>query len=140
MLKKYTNKCGKISSLMIKEFDSEPVYGDSDQYVKAKIKSYTDKINTSFQRKKISKENTSCTFLSLIIVDSVFNVGKKYYPQTLLEECKYEIKKNKMDNLINDDVKPSSSDSESDNESNNESDSESNTISDNEPSNLFVEN
>ena len=41
--------------------------------------------------------------------------------QTLLEECKYVIKKNKMENLINDDLDISSSD-ESDNESDNEFD------------------
>ena len=54
------------------------------------------------------------------MLDSVIRANKKYYPQTLLEECKYEIKKNKMENLINDDLDPSSSD-ESDNESGNES-------------------
>ena len=42
-----------------------------------------------------------------------------------MEECKYEIKKNKIENLINDDLDLSSSDNESDNdESDNESDSE----------------
>ena len=62
---------------------------------------------------------------------------KKYYPQKLLEECKYEIKRNKMVNLINDDLDPSSSDesdSESDNEYDNGSDNESDG-SDNEESN-----
>ena len=39
-----------------------------------------------------------------------------YYPQTLLEERTSEIKKNDMDNLIDDDLDSSSSD-ESDNES-----------------------
>ena len=34
-----------------------------------------------------------------------------------MQECKYEINNNKMENLINDDLDPSSSDSESDNES-----------------------
>ena len=34
------------------EFDSEPVYGDNDKYIKTKIKSYGDKINTNFQGKK----------------------------------------------------------------------------------------
>ena len=38
------------------------------------------------------------------MLDSVNRVNKKYYPQTLLEECKYEIKKNKMNNFINDDL------------------------------------
>ena len=54
------------------------------------------------------------------MLDSVIRVNKKYYPQTLQEERKYEIKKNKMENLINDDLDPSSSD-ESDNESDSES-------------------
>ena len=30
------------------------------------------------------------------MLDSVIGVNKKYYPETLLEECKYVIKKNKM--------------------------------------------
>ena len=57
------------------------------------------------------------------MLDSVIIVNKKYYPQTLLEECKYAIRKNKMENLINDDLDLSSS-NESDNETNNGSDSE----------------
>ena len=57
--------------------------------------------------------------MPLIMLDSVIRVSKKYYPQTLLEECKYEIKKTKMENLINDDLDLSSSDHEIDNESDN---------------------
>ena len=41
------------------EFDSEPVYDDNDKYIKTKINSYGDKINTNFQVKKIPKENAS---------------------------------------------------------------------------------
>ena len=59
----------------------------------------------------------------MIVLDSVVRANKKYYPQTLLEECKYEIKKNKMENLINDDFDLSSSD-ESDDGSDNETDDE----------------
>ena len=55
------------------------------------------------------------------MLDSVIGANKKYYPQTLLEECKYEIKKNKMENLINDDLDLSSSD-KSDDGSDNETD------------------
>ena len=61
----------------------------------------------------------------LIILDSVITVNKKCYPQTLLGECKYEIKKTKMENFINDDLDPSSFDDESDSGSNNEFDNES---------------
>ena len=38
------------------EFDSEPVYGDNGKYIKAKIKSYGDKVNTNFQGKKYQKK------------------------------------------------------------------------------------
>ena len=58
------------------------------------------------------------------MLDSVIRVSKKYYPQTLLEECKYVIRKNKMEDLINDDLDLSSSDNETDNESDNESDND----------------
>ena len=52
------------------------------------------------------------------MLDPVIKSKKKYYPQTLLEECKYDPKKIKMENLIDDDLEKSSSDqsgSESDN-------------------------
>ena len=64
------------------------------------------------------------------MLDSVINLSKKYYPQTLSEECKYKIKKNKMENFINDDLDPSSSE-----ESNNESDNEFDNESDNDEPN-----
>ena len=35
------------------------------------------------------------------MLNSVIRVGKKYYPLTLFAEFKYQIKKNKMENLIN---------------------------------------
>ena len=57
------------------------------------------------------------------MLDSVIRVNKNYYPQVLLEECKYKTKKNKMVNLINDNFDTSSSD-ESDNGSDNKSDNE----------------
>ena len=48
----------------------------------------------------------------MIILDSVIRVSKKYYSQMFLDECKYEIKKTKMENLMNDDLDLSSSDDE----------------------------
>ena len=41
-----------------------------------------------------------------------------------MEECKYEIKKTKMENLINDDLDLSSSDDETDKESDNDTKSD----------------
>ena len=73
------------------KFDSETVYGDNGKYIKTKIKIYGDKVNTNFQSKKVPKENASYKCLSLIMLDSVIRVNKKYCPQILLEECKYEV-------------------------------------------------
>ena len=115
------------------KFDHEPVYGDNDKYIKTKIKIYGDKVNTNFQSKKVPKENASYKCLSLIMLDSVIRVNKKYYAQTLMEECKYEIQKNKMENFINDDLDLSSSD-ESDNDSDSDSDNETDNESDNDES------
>ena len=124
LLKKYKKIWEKVGNLLNIELDSEPVYGDVDEYIKTKIKMYEDRVNTNFQRKKVPKENASYKCLSVTMLDSVIRVNKKYYPQILLEECKYVIKKNKMENFINNDLSLSSSD-ESDNEDDNESDNES---------------
>ena len=59
------------------------------------------------------------------MLDSVVKAKKKYCPQTLLEECKYEIKKTKMESFINDELEASSSDDENDRDSDNDTDNES---------------
>ena len=48
----YTKLWAKIISLMKKKFDSEPVYGDNEKYIKTKIKSYGDKVNTNIHNKE----------------------------------------------------------------------------------------
>ena len=53
------------------------------------------------------------------MLDSVIKVKKKYYPETLLEGCKYEPKKIKMESVIDDDLEKSWSD-ESGGESDND--------------------
>ena len=68
LLKKYNKMWGKVSSFMNIKFDSEPVYGDNDKYIKTKTKLYGDKINTNFQGKKIPKENTLYKYLSSILL------------------------------------------------------------------------
>ena len=123
LLKKYTKLWKKISSLIDKKFDSKPVYGDSDKYIKTKIKLYEGNVDTNFQGKRIPTENTPCKCLSLVMLDSVIKVNEKDYLQTLLEKCKYKIKKNNMKNNINDDFDSSLFD-ESDNEPDSESDGE----------------
>ena len=67
----------------------------------------------------------------MFVIDNVtFCYYSKYYPQTVLEVCKYIIKKNKMENRINDGLDLSSSDNKSDNECDSESDNGSDSESD----------
>ena len=69
VLKKYKIS-EKISNLMNIEFDSDPVYGDNDKYIKTKIKMHEDRVDTIFQGKKVPRENASYKCLSLIMLDS----------------------------------------------------------------------
>ena len=73
-----------------------------------------------FTVKKMPKEKAPCKCWSIIMLHSVIETKKKYYPQTLLEEFKYEQKRIKMENLINDDLEKSESDSDFDSISNDE--------------------
>ena len=68
-----------------------------------------------FMIKKCRKK-APCKCLSIIMLDSVIKANKKYYPQTLLEECKYIQEKIKTENYIDDDLEKSESDSDSNNE------------------------
>ena len=79
-----------------------------------------------FKTKKTPKEKVPYKCLSIIMLDSVIKAKKKYYPQALLEECKYEQKKIKIENHNDDNLKKSSSD---------ESGSESEKDKDNDKSN-----
>ena len=116
LLKKYTNIWQTTEGLMKINFESKPVYGDDDKYIKTKIKIYAGSIITNFHNKKMPKEKAPCKCLSIIMIDSVIKANKKYYPQTLLEECKYTQEKIKIENYINEDLENSESDSDSNNE------------------------
>ena len=130
LLKNYTKIWGKIEKLMKKNFESEPVYGDNDKYIKTKIKIYAGSIITNFHNKKMPKEKAPCKCLSIIMIDSVIKANKKYYPQTLLEKCKYIQEKIKIENYINEDLENSESDSNTNNETESDSDSNNETESD----------
>ena len=94
------------------------------KYIKTKIKTYADNIITNFHNKKMPKEKAPCKCLSIIIIDSVIKVNKRYYPQTLLEECKYTQGKIKIENYINEDLEDSKSDSDTNNETESDTDNE----------------
>ena len=64
----------------------------------------------NFHNKKMPKK-TLCKCLSIIMLDSVIKANKKYYPQILLEECKFIQEKIKIENHTDDDLEKSELDS-----------------------------
>ena len=76
----------------------------------------TKSFNIPFHNKKLPKENVPWKCLPIIMLDSVIKRNKKYYPQTLSEECKYVQEKTKTENLLHDYLAKSESDSDSNDE------------------------
>ena len=106
-------KCWKV----IKVFESKPVYGDVNKYIKTKIKIHAGSIITNIHNKKVPKEEAPCKYLSIIIIiDSVIKANKKYYLQTLLEECKYVQEEIKTENYIDEELEKYESESDSNDE------------------------
>ena len=112
LLKKYTKIWETIEELMKINFESKPVYGEDVKYIKTKIKTYAGSIITNFHNKKMPKEKAPCKCLSIIMIDSVIKVNKKYYPQIVLEERKHTQEKIKIVNHIDEDLENSESDND----------------------------
>ena len=117
-LERYTKIWEKISDLIDKKFDSDPVY--KNKYINTKIRSYNNDIITNFhdndnKNNKLPEKNKAYRCMSLISLDSIIKIDKKYYPQTLLQEYVYKLINKKVENIITNINLDSSS--ESDNES-----------------------
>ena len=66
----------KVKNNLKKEFGSKPVYNEN--YLKAKVKSYNEKIKTNFHDNKIPKEGSQFiyAYLQEILIDPVFEQVK----------------------------------------------------------------
>ena len=70
ILKKYNEIWQKVTKIIYKEVDSNPVY--NEKYIETKIKVYVKKVNTNFHGNKIPIESLECVCLSLILLDPVY--------------------------------------------------------------------
>ena len=80
LLKNYNKIWKKVENLLNIDFESKPIYGDDDKYIKTKIKNYAGSIITNFHNKKMPKEKAPCKYLSIIMIDSVIKANRKNYP------------------------------------------------------------
>ena len=69
-------KSEKSQYIIKKEFDSKHVY--NKKFLKTKIKSYNEKINTNVHNNEILKEGSHCICLLVILIDSVYRKDKNY--------------------------------------------------------------
>ena len=107
----------KISNLVNKKFDSDPIC--NNKYINTKIRSYNNDIETNFRNidnknNKLPEKDKPYKCVSLIPLDSIVKINKKYYLLTLLQECVYKLINKKVENIITNINLDSSS--ESDNE------------------------
>ena len=77
-----------------------------EKYLKAKVKSYNGKINTNFHNNKMPKEGSQWICWSVILINSVFRIGKNCHLQA--EECKYAVKEKRRPEYITDYIEISS--------------------------------
>ena len=90
------------------------------------IRIYAGSMITNFHNKKMPQEKVPGKSLSIIMLDFVIKANEKYYPQTLLEECKYLQETIKTENHIDEDLEKSESDSDSNDETESDIDNDEN--------------
>ena len=103
---KYNEISNKIKSILNVKFHSQPIY--DDKYIKTKVKTFNNSINTLFSRDEIPKERICYVYISAICIDLVLRRDKKNSPQVYLEQCKYKIKKKELVSCIDGEVDLSS--------------------------------
>ena len=72
------------------------------------MKSYERKISRNFHDDGIPKQGSHCICLSVILIGFVSKIGKNYYFQVFLEDCKYIVKGKKLVRHITNDLETSS--------------------------------
>ena len=80
------------------KFSSDAIY--DDQYIKTKVKTFTEVIKTLFDGNEIPKERIEYVCIPCINMDSISKMDKKYYPQVYLEQGKYKVKKREKKSFI----------------------------------------
>ena len=75
-----------------------------DDNLLTKYNEIQSEIKKTEERKKFSSDQVfgDKYLKAAIVIDSVFKSGKKFYPQTFLEECKYKIKEKEINLFIED--------------------------------------
>ena len=75
---KYSEIWNKIKNILNVKFHRHPLY--DDKYIKTKVKTFNNTINTFFSGDEIPKKIIHYVCISAICIDSILRVDKKNYP------------------------------------------------------------
>ena len=110
---KYNEIWEVIRNLLKIGFTVNPVRDDI--YLVAKLKIFIKINRTIFNNNNyILLERNHYICIPVTDIDSVLKIDKRAYPQAYLEQCKYNLKKRKIVNYIDDEIIDEDSDSDSD--------------------------
>ena len=99
---KYDEVWNVVKGLLKLKFAASPMR--NDKYILAKLKIFKKKNLTTFNNNIIPIEKNHYICIPVIYIDSVLKIDKKVYLQAYLEECKYKLKKRKIESFIDSEI------------------------------------
>ena len=99
---KYDEVWNVVKGLLKLKFAASPMR--NDKYILAKLKIFKKKNLKTFNNNIIPIEKNHYICIPVIYIDSVLKIDKKAYLQAYLEECKYKLKKRKIESFIDSEI------------------------------------
>ena len=99
---KYDEIWNVVKGLLKLKFTTSPIR--DDKYILAKLKIFRKKNVTTFNNNIVPIEKNNYICISVIDINSVLKIDKKVYRQAYLEECKYKLKKRKLESFIDSEI------------------------------------
>ena len=100
--KEWVSQYKKIwnGSQLLEKLATELIKGEG-KYVYGKLKMWEKHMKTNFHCQDVPYD-MYCNATTVLKIDSVYKQGKKYHPQTYVEECKCTDAENKQCNMLSD--------------------------------------
>ena len=86
-MSQYKKFWNEFESQLFQKLAAEPIKREG-RYVNGKLKTWKERIKTSFNGQDIPYD-MYCNAMTVLKIDSVYKQGKNYHPQVYVEECKY---------------------------------------------------
>ena len=90
----------KIEDFKNIELRGLPVY--DDRYIKAKIRTYDDKVCTNFRCLNVPEDDIEWAPFTVISIDSLLVYENKFYQQVCLDNCVYKVAYRQMTDYLDD--------------------------------------